>query len=128
MLAVAMPVPEIGHAVVDNIATARTSEQMADGEAMHHARGGMDAAHGIVCLQRRALDIEIVEAAGRIERPVLEEVEKPLGLFYQPLAVPGQGIPVSAVVIVLRHRVLHAVCCFGLYPCRISLSSVSDIS
>ncbi|MNT13095.1 hypothetical protein D3C72_1480520 [compost metagenome] len=108
MFAIAVLVPEIGHAVIDDIAAARAAKQVADGEAMHHARRGMDAAHGIVCLQRRALGVEIEETAGGIEGAILEEVEKSLGLFHQPLAVPGQGIPVAAVVIVFGHCVLHA--------------------
>ncbi|QTK80957.1 hypothetical protein AT6N2_C3511 [Agrobacterium tumefaciens] len=128
MVAVAMSVPEIGHAVVDDIAAARTAKQVADGEAVDHAGGGVDAAHRVVRLQRRALGVQIKKAAGRIEGPVLEEVEKPLGLFYQPLAVPGQCIPVAAVVVVLGHVFLHAICCFGLYPCHRGLSSGSDIS
>ncbi|MNL09972.1 hypothetical protein D3C87_1307510 [compost metagenome] len=128
VLAVTMIVPEVGHAVVDDIAAARPSEQVADGEAMHHACRGMDAAHGIVFLQRRTLGVEIEEAAGGIDGAVLEEVEKPIGLFDQPLAMPWQGVPVPVVVVVLGHFVLHTVCCFGLYPCCINLSSVSEIS
>lgn len=103
MLAIAVPVPEVGHAVIDDIAAARTAKQVADGEAMHHAGRSMDAAHGVVWLQRRAFGIEIEEAAGRVEDTILEEIEKSLGLFYQPLAMPGQGVPVAAVVIVLGH-------------------------
>ncbi len=109
MLGVAVIVPQIGHAMVDDIAAAGATEQMADGEAMHHAGRHMNAAHRIVRLKWHALPVKIEKAAFWIDGAVLEEVEQTFSLLCQPLPVPGQGAPVCFRVVGLGHAFLRMI-------------------
>lgn len=91
--------------MVDDIAAAGATEQVADGEAMDHAGRRMDAAHRIVGGEGIAFPVEIEEAASGIDRAILEEVEEAFRLFYQPLAVPGQRAPIGFRAFRLGHLI-----------------------
>ena len=93
ILPIAVLVPQVAHAVVDDLARTRATEQMADGEAVNHARRGVDAAGRIGAAERLSLVIEIKEPAGRIDAVKLEEVEQSVRLIDKPFPMIGQGGP-----------------------------------
>jgi hypothetical protein len=72
MPGVAMALQDRLHAMIDEIAGARPAHEMADREAMNHARRRVQRARGIV-RQCPAGVIERMEAAGGIERFGLED-------------------------------------------------------
>ncbi len=92
VLRVAMALEDGLHPVVDEIARARPPEEMADREAMDHARRRMQRAHAIG-LDRMSRVVERMEAAGGIDRFVLEEAEEAIGLSLQPAPMVGVLAP-----------------------------------
>ena len=94
VLAVSHPLPQERHAMVDDAVGARQPEQMRDGEAMHHSRcvvhmpvrafvSGLRRERPRVLVQRE-------EAARRIERGKLEELEEGAGVIDEPQPVRRQ--------------------------------------
>jgi hypothetical protein len=80
--------------VVDDTVGARQPEQMGDREAMHHARRVVDlpvrAFVSGLRRQRPCVLIQREEAARRIERGKLEELEEGAGVIDQPQPVGRQ--------------------------------------
>lgn len=93
VLLVAVALPKVSHAVVDDVGRAWSSEQVADGITMHHTGAGMDAAGGIIDAKRLAVARQVVETALRVDGRTLKEVEQAVGLCQQPLAMIGAGAP-----------------------------------
>ena len=94
VLAVAHPLPQERHTMIDNAVGARKPEQMCDGEGMHHARGsGRLPVRPFVSglwRQRPRVLIQREEPARRIERGKLEEVEQGAGVVDEPEPVGRQ--------------------------------------
>ncbi|OWK23671.1 hypothetical protein AJ87_32040 [Rhizobium yanglingense] len=95
ILLVAMAVPEVVHAMIDDAGGTRTAEKDADREAVDCARRNMNAANLSLGIKRLAMIVEIVKTALGIDRIVLEEIEKAACLGEKPVAVIGAGAPVS---------------------------------
>lgn len=90
-----MVVPDVIHAVVDDIGGTGTAEQCADREAVDGARGNMERPHLSLGIERLAGIIEVVKATLGIDGIVLEEIEEAISLRKQPAAMIGAGGPVA---------------------------------
>jgi hypothetical protein len=95
MLRIAMVVPEVVHSVVDNLIGARAAKQRSNREAMHHAGGRMDAAHGVGRIQGLSGIVHIEKAALGIDGAILEEIKERACLIEQPTPMIGARAPVS---------------------------------
>jgi len=95
MLGIAVVLPYILHAVIDNVGGTRAAEKRADRKAMHHTRGDVDAADLTFRVERIAGIVEIEESALGIQRIMLEKGEEGVSLGQEPVAVIGAGGPVS---------------------------------
>src|SRR5689334_10190832 len=90
-----MLVPDVVHAVIDDICGTGAAEQCADREAVDGARGNMEWTYLAFGIERPAGVVEIVETAFGIDGIVLEEIEETVGLRKQPAAMIGTGGPVA---------------------------------
>src|SRR5918993_1500516 len=76
VLIIPMGIPEVAHAMIDDSVAAGAAEQGANGKAMDHAGGVVDLSDRIGGLDWPPRMVEIEEAAGRIDDPMLKEVKQ----------------------------------------------------
>ena len=89
MRRVAVRVPEIRHAVIDDRVAAGPAEQHADGKAIHGPRRRVDLAQRARVSDGQALRIEDEEAAVRMNQVRLEERKEVVRLPSEPMAMIG---------------------------------------